>query len=403
MLYLWSGCKKQIEILTSRCYLDEPVMSMTIPQQQFLELLRAGLWGRPADAELFKGTVDWKTIIRIAIAQAVPVIVADGVESLPKELWPPKEAMLKLMMMRVKIGQMHKLLDATLNRIVSALEAEGLSSVLLKGQGVAQNYVNPASRSCGDIDLYVGLEGYERACEIIAGLGSGHEEGEECDHHMHLQVDGVEVEIHRRAHVLRNKRQDRFFQKWTSDSVDARFGTQSLRAWDNAGTTVNLAPATFDAFFILHHAVRHMTTEGVGFRQICDWTMYLHKHHDEIDVDELRTALKALDMETIWMEFGRMAISILGLPPAELPLCPAVHSSRKTDELARHIFISGNFGRYDENGRDHSQTTYMKRKWRSFKFQSLRLCKLFSLFPSYTLAYGWGWLTSGIRIVLSGK
>lgn len=378
-------------------------MSMSTQQQQFLELLRAGLWGRPADAGLFMGEVDWKKILRIALEQTVQVVVADGIESLPKELWPPKEAMLKLMMMRIKTGQMHQLLDSTLSRIVSALDAEDIPSVLLKGQGVAQNYANPTSRSCGDIDLYVGLEGYERACDIIASLASTHSDGEECDHHMHLQVDGVEVEVHRKAHVPLNKRQDRFFQKWTVDSVDAAFGTSSLGSWDIDGVRINKAPATFDAFFILHHAVRHMTTEGVGFRQLCDWTMYLHKNHDKIDVAELKVALKALDMEVIWEEFGRMAVKVLGLPASELPLCPADLNSRKTATLVKHIFVSGNFGRFDENARDHSHTTYIRRKWRSFRYQSNRLCKLYSLFPSYALAYGYGWLTNGIRIFLRGK
>ena len=70
---------------------------MTIQQQQFLELLRAGLWGKPANAELFKET-DWKAVVRIAVAQTVQGIIADGIETLPKELWPPKELTMKLLM-----------------------------------------------------------------------------------------------------------------------------------------------------------------------------------------------------------------------------------------------------------------------------------------------------------------
>ena len=133
---------------------------MTKYQQQFIELLRAGLWGRAADAALFRDGVDWKAVLRIAKEQTVSVIVADGIETLPAELWPPKEVMLKLMMLRVKTSQMHALLNSTLNQIVGALDAQGVPSVLLKGQGVAQNYRKPESRTCGDIDLYTGLDGY---------------------------------------------------------------------------------------------------------------------------------------------------------------------------------------------------------------------------------------------------
>ena len=81
---------------------------MTQPQQQFLELLTSGLWGRPADTALFKGNVDWQSIYRIAVEQAVQVVVADGIETLPKEFWPPKEVLMKFMIHQKKNMNLQK-------------------------------------------------------------------------------------------------------------------------------------------------------------------------------------------------------------------------------------------------------------------------------------------------------
>ena len=373
---------------------------MNRAQTQFLELLRAGLWGVAADPENFKpDSVDWKAVLRVAKEQTMMAVVADGIETLPKELWPPKEVMMKLAMMRLKIEQTHVLLNSTIAQIVRALDAQGVPSVLLKGQGIAQNYLRPESRTCGDIDLYTGHGGYQKAFEIIESLheGRAHKEAAECEHHLHTSLNGVEVEIHRLASFLHGKRMNANFQKWTQESMDALFGSDRLAVWDNGGTPVALAPATYNAFFILHHAVRHMTTEGVGFRQICDWTMLLHKCHAQVDVELLGRKLKELHMERIWQEFGRLAVGFLGLPASELPLAPAdLTPGRKTHELLQHIFISGNFGRFDANGRDHSEVPYLVRKWRSFTFQSRRLMKLFGLFPGYSLAYMWHWFTGAI-------
>ena len=373
---------------------------MNRSQTQFLELLRAGLWGVAADPENFKpDSVDWKAVLRVAKEQTMMAVVADGIETLPKELWPPKEVMMKLAMMRLKIEQTHVLLNSTIAQIVRALDAQGVPSVLLKGQGIAQNYLRPESRTCGDIDLYTGHGGYQKAFEIIEGLheGRAHKEAAECEHHLHTSLNGVEVEIHRLASFLHGKRMNANFQKWTQESMDSLFGTDRLAVWDNGGTPVALAPATYNAFFILHHAVRHMTTEGVGFRQICDWTMLLHKCHAQVDVELLGRKLKELHMERIWQEFGRLAVGFLGLPASELPLAPAdLTPGRKTHELLQHIFISGNFGRFDANGRDHSEVPYLVRKWRSFTFQSRRLMKLFGLFPGYSLAYMWHWFTGAV-------
>lgn len=375
-------------------------MPMNRSQTQFLELMRAGLWGVAADPDNFKpDSTDWRAVLRIAKEQTMMVVVTDGIETLPKELWPPKEVMMKLAMMRVKTSQAHQLLNSTIAQIVAALEAEGVHSVLLKGQGIAQNYRRPGSRTCGDIDLYTGLGGYTRAYEIIEALHEGrpHKEAAECTHHLHTDLNGVEVEIHRQTSFLHGKRMDANFQEWSKQSLDELFGSEALEMWDNGGTAVALAPATYNAFFILHHAVRHMTTEGVGFRQICDWVMLLHRCHSQVEVQLLSKKLKELRMERIWAEFGRLAVNYLGLPADELPLAPAnLAPTRRTHKLLQHIFISGNFGRFDANGRDHSQVPYLVRKWRSFTFQSKRLVKLFRLFPGYATAYMWHWFTGAV-------
>jgi len=380
---------------------------MTLQQQQFLELLRSGLWGTPADTNLFNGNVDWKTILRIAMEQTVQVIVADGIETLPKELWPPKEAMLKLMMVRVKTNQMHQLLNSTLNQIVNALNAEGIPSVLLKGQGVAQNYRKPESRMCGDIDLYVGEKNYERACEIISAMNQNRTDGKECDHHMHLQVNGVEVEIHRQADYMPGRKINSNLQNWTKKSIDSLLHTDGLPQWDNDGTVINLPSPTFDAFFILHHAVRHMTTEGVGFRQICDWVMYISKHNTEIAKDSLQNQLKQFHLDSVWNEFGILAIDILGFSSNNFPLISKKNKSQITDKLLKQIFISGNFGRFDNNARfiskHNGKTTYLKGKLRSFNYQSMRLRKLYNLFPDYSIYYTLGWIKVAIANLLKHK
>ena len=110
---------------------------MTKPHQQFLELLRSGLWGTPADPSLFQGDVNWRSILRIGKEQAVHILIADGIESLPNELWPDLDTMLKIMTLRVKTKNLHLQLNSILSRITKALNQEQIPSVLLKGYGLA--------------------------------------------------------------------------------------------------------------------------------------------------------------------------------------------------------------------------------------------------------------------------
>lgn len=363
---------------------------MTRSQQQFIELLKAGLWGEKVDENLFREAVDWKEIIRTAKEQTVQGVICDSIGTLPPDLCPPKEILHKLMMDRTRNVQMHSLMNGTLKMVTTALEKAGIPSVLLKGQGVASNYIRPESRSCGDIDLYVGEVDFRKAVDVVSSL-EGARQGIECEHHMQFELNGIEIELHKKADYMPGVRMNRDLQAWTIESLDRNFSKGMA-----------LAPATFDAFFILHHAVRHMTTGGIGFRQLCDWTMYLHKHHEQIDIDLLQKKLDTYRMTAVWQEFGRLAVNILGLPPEELPLAPARMNSSKTEKILRQIFISGNFGHADSVRKPSGSGNYLKRKWRSFRFQSQRLIKLSGIFPGYIASFSIGWLSEAfLRLVRS--
>ena len=378
-------------------------LTMTIAQKQFLELLRSGLWSKPADASLFEGDVDWKAILRIAHQQTVSVHVADGIETLPAALCPSKTRIFKLAIRRTENTLMHKLLNTTINHIVRALNAEGIPSVLLKGQGVAQNYRHPESRMCGDIDLYVGEENFERACQILMREGAtGSHDYNEHEFHIALDLEGATIEVHKKADVLNGKTLNKSLQQWTKEKLDSKIIDGSLPQWNNDGALINLPDSTYNALFIIHHAVRHLIGEGVGMRHVCDWTMYMHTHHSQINKEELSHKLTEYNMLEAWQLFGIIAINILGLPAEELPFVDETNFTPNAEILLQHLFSTGNFGRYSEEKRD-TTSGYIKRKWHNFWFQMSRLHKLHKILPRYTRAFAVGWFTGALRRLLEKR
>lgn len=378
---------------------------MNRSQTQFLELLKAGLWGNTVNPDNFKPeSTNWKAIARMAYEQVVMVVVSDAIETLPKECYPPEDIILRFAMSRTKTLQMHKLLNATIRQIIEAFEEQGVCSVLLKGQGLAQCYLNPMSRACGDIDLYTGFGGYKKAVEIIDSLNQGKQirEATECVHHMHTCLNDVDVEIHRQASFIHGRRMDSNFQNWTKDSLDQFFGTGQFETWDNDGTAVALPTPTFNAFYILHHSIRHMTTEAMVLRQVCDWMMLLHKYHSQLDVELLKRKLKEMHMMTVWEEFSRLAVNFLGFPKEELPIpMTSLEPTPVTYKLLKHILIPGNFATLTSKERSLSNMPYLKRKWRGFTYQANRLLQLFKLFPDYAATYMWHWSTGAlVRFIL---
>ena len=381
---------------------------MTRPQQQFLELLRSGLWGKPADASIVQGEIDWQSIVRIAKEQTVQVLVANGIETLPKELWPPKAAIFKLMEYKSTTVKMHHLLNSVLAKITTALNAEGIPSVLLKGQGLAQNYLIPESRICGDIDLYVGEENIDRACEVIAGLTDEPQEPEEEltgeEKHRHVKVDGVVVEVHRKSVSTYNPNQERLFKTWTKEHLDSHFYDGTLPVISFNQVPVNTPSTAFDIIFILYHATYHMLLGGIGLRQLCDWVTYLSKHHSDINPKKLKATLQRFNLIPVWNEFGRFAVNILGLDREYLPLAPCNYSSSNgTEFILKDIFANGNFGHYRHTNNVPEETNVIKRKWRNFRISTKRFARLLILFPGFALPNIIVWYYYAVKRALNGK
>lgn len=370
--------------------------TITVVQKQFLELLRAGLWGGCPDVRLFQGEVNWKAIFKIAREQAVQVLVADGMEALPEHLAPKKETIYKIAIRRTTNSLAYKVQKSLINRITTLFNEEGIPSILLKGQGVAQNYQKPESRMCGDIDIYVGMDNFHKACEILRREGAEeliHQD--EHEFHIAFDLDDKTIEVHKKSDVIHGRKLNDSLQKWITNHLDAKLADGTLPKWNNDGTQINIPDPTYNAFYIIHHAVRHMLGEGIGLRHVCDWMIFLHTHQDQIDTGELKAKLAEYKMATAWGQFGALATKYLGFPEEHLLVPPINQNESKAELLLQHIFSTGNFGQYSKEKRD-SKSRYLKRKWHNFRFQMSRLFKLYRILPDYTLNFGCGWFTNAV-------
>ena len=167
-------------------------------QHAFFSLVRSGLWGTPADRQLFRSVSpdDWETVYRMANSQALLALTFDGISSLPAELRPPRALYLKWAARTAQIEQANKRLNQLLPELNTLYREAGLHPVLLKGQGIGTNYRTPLHRQCGDIDIYLGKQGQPIANRLLLQQGAI-VEGEASDKHASYSLKGVHIENHR--------------------------------------------------------------------------------------------------------------------------------------------------------------------------------------------------------------
>lgn len=366
----------------------------------FFSLLRAGLWGE-ADPGTDYSLTDWKSVFGLAKEQTVVGLVADGISVVKRSGIPlnvAAEVSEKLMVQTIGIERSNARLNKVVAEMAGIFRENGIRYCLVKGQGTALNYPRPEHRSPGDIDILLDDENYRRASEILAPKADKlFPEDPDKKHFGMLFHGGVDVELHGTAHAG--------FGKKFNDAIDSMqaelFARKDFRSWDCLGENVTLPSVDFDAMYIFTHFVHHFYHSGLGLRQICDWTMHLHRFASEIDRDWIQRYLDDLDLNREWKAFGFIAVNLLGLPREEMPFYDEAFG-RYSDMIWASIRHSGNFGRTMNGGRDMSSEPYLLRKARSMHRHLSWMFRHLSLSPHntfrsimYTLNYGFSAVLKG--------
>lgn len=368
--------------------------------EQFFALIRSGLWGGKAASSPFDGGADWAALLRLASMQSLTGIFADGAGTLPRELMPPAETARRLFVTVESIRRANRRLDTVLAELEAGLRREGIEGILLKGQGVARAYLNPERRMCGDIDLYPGKgDAYLRCCEIVRSLGESEGREDESEKHFHFNRRGCSIEIHSHVMLAADPFVNRRLQRWTDEMLD---DPSKLRHVEINGVEVNLPPVDFDAVFILQHIANHLLKGGIGLRQLCDWSRYLHVHAAEIDRARLGNNLRTLRLMNCWQLFGWLAVNRLGLPEAEMPFYSPRHEKRALRCL-RIILRKGNFGHYDKAARRNLDINFILRKMQTCLIVIGQHAELLRVIPAEVLRHLPWYLLDGIKRLFTGK
>ncbi len=109
---------------------------------------------------------------------------------------------------------------------------------------------------------------------------------------------------------------------------------------------------------------RHFVHLGVGFRQYCDWLVFLAKHRDEINADSFTALAKSYALLYPMQVFARAAVKYLGASEAIFPF-EVIADNEHVDWVIEDILHSGNFG-FHRPGKQRPKEK-LQGMWFSFK------------------------------------
>jgi len=309
----------------------------------FFELVRAGLWEKDARLSQF-GNIDFNEVYRLAEEQSVVGLVAAGLEHVD-DFKLPKEEVLQFVGQALQLEQQNQAMNVFIGKLIEKMHAKGIYAILVKGQGVAQCYERPLWRACGDIDLLLSPDNFEKASSVLDNYSreTSRETSKDIERkHREYHIDGWTVELHGTMHTNLSRGIDRWIDKVQEDM----FYGGNVRSWINGETQVFLPRADEDVVFVFTHILQHLFLEGIGLRQICDWCRLLYTFREKLNLRVLEDRISRMGLITEWKVFASLAVQYLGMPETAMPMFGSNAHEFKLEaaRLMDFVLKVGNFG-----------------------------------------------------------
>lgn len=384
-------------------------------ERAFFELLKKGLFSRtettdntenlvPSFKFQVSSDIDWGEVYRLAEEQSVIGLVSAGLDWFKvndSRFMVLQTVALQFIGQTLQIEQRNKAMNVFIADLIMKLRKADIYAILVKGQGLAQCYEKPLFRACGDVDLFLSDENYEKAKGFLIPRASSVETEGVYGRHLGMSIDGWVVELHGRLRCGFSGRADRVLDVIQNET----FYGGSVSSWNNNGVQVFKLSKENEVFYVFAHFLGHFYKGGIGLRQICDWCRLLWAYRSEQDIRKLETLVKWAGLVSEWKAFGTFAVEYLGMPIEAMPLlsqddCHNANLKKKAHRICKFIMEVGNFG-HNRNMSFYREGAYLGQKVKSFGRRMGDLWNHMRIFPMDTLRFFprimWNGVVSAVR------
>lgn len=366
-------------------------------QRAFFELVRAGLWEKDAQLSQYID-IDFGELYRLSEEQSVVGLVAAGLEHV-KDVKSPQSVALTFAGSTLQLERRNKAMNAFLANVVDQMRQQGIHTILVKGQGVAQCYERPLWRSSGDVDFLLSEDNFLKARDFFRPLvANGFDPSNEDARNISAQLPPWDIELHGNQLCGLSQRMDSIINEvQKSIIIDGQ-----VRSWMNERTQVFLPSADNDVVFIFTHFLKHFYKGGLGLRQICDWCRLLWTYKDTLNIGLLESRIRKMGLLSEWKAFGAFAVDYLGMPIDSMPFYSQQKKwSHKANGICSFILEVGNMG-HSRDLRFYGNKSFIRRKIGAFGVRVGDLFRHARLFPLDSLRFFPSIVFNGVRSAIKG-
>ena len=355
----------------------------------FFELLQVAVGNRKS-LSVSVTDADWHRLFEFCKKQALIGVGFTAVEKLhAMGVVCPAALRMQWMALALQIETRNALLNEQCRQLTDRYKYDGFVTCILKGQGNCINYPENLRkrRQCGDIDIWTAP-----LCDISVAVQTGSNDVEfavyngfravreyvrmqhRIDgyfekpvvryHHIEApKIDGTEVEVHFRPCYANSPLRNWRMQRWFENHADVCMKNKTHMGFSVPTASVNVV-------YQMCHLFSHYFDEGLGLRQLMDYYFALKVWHNDV------MECKDLQAQGMWNEglgtpvmskeevmavirsfgMGKFAAAVMFVlhevfaMPTHYYICEP--NEKEGKKLLAEIMKGGNFGQYDERGKE---------------------------------------------------
>ena len=362
---------------------------MLISTDLIFSILRVAL-GNERQLPLILSNNEWKEVLSLLQRHALLGIGFVAIQKLPREQWPPANVTLTLTAYATQIKAKNVELNEECHEVLKRINHDGIEAVVIKGQSNWEHYPEGLReyRCAGYIDLWtkltndsgipiavqqgdsVGYEYYKGVRGIIeyarlqCRLRGDKSQFKPLYYHVEYHTDkGTEVEMHYRPSFLCSPIRNMRMQRWFKEQFDVCLKNKCQLGFPVLTSSVNV-------IYQLVHLYRHVFEGGVGLRQLMDYYFALRVWHNDameckdlqsqgmwseglgtpvMSKEEVMSVLRSFGMKKFASAVMYVLHEVFAIPTNYYICEPNEKEGRK---LLEEIMKGGNFGQYDERGKE---------------------------------------------------
>lgn len=308
---------------------------MNVTERNFFRLLTSGAFGADGDAVEPMSPWKWGKLHNLALMHGVVALVYDGIKRHEKDffLQLPDSQKERWAANVGKIERASQTADACVAELFDRMNREQMRPILLRGQGIAALYDNPAHRTCGDIDIFFAYTPQAEKADKWAKANVSKAE-ERAAGILKYRWKGMKVEHCRQAMRLTNALLNRRLQGIITGEMsccDSVYATI-------CGTKVETLTPTLNLLVAMARLARYTMNDGIKLKQLVDLGMLLRKQGDKVDFLKLQKWIAQLRLKHMAQLEGALLVDLLGFTEDEVPFMDA-KERKETDLVTRDLFM----------------------------------------------------------------